>query len=73
MIVDENLETSDESGNIVISGSQCIDNIRTRLPLEFERRMLAIVRSANDSTSDIALYNKVSARPPSGLNSTYLL
>ena len=60
-IVDENLEVLDESFHRSISGSQCINMIRNRLPRNVERRMLTLVRSANDSTSDIALYNKVSA------------
>ena len=60
MVVDENLDTVDETTNesINISGSQCVDNIRQRLPEELEKRMLALVRSANDSTTDIAIYNK---------------
>ena len=60
-IVDENLEVLDESVHKSISGSLCINMIRNRLPRNVERRMLTLVRSANDSTSDIALYNKVSA------------
>ena len=59
MIVDENLDVVDDSSrSISISGSQCVDNIRNRLPKELERKMLALVRSANDSKSDIAIYNK---------------
>jgi len=33
-----------------------VENIRKRLPNELERRMLAVVRSANDSLSDISMY-----------------
>lgn len=60
MIVDENLDVVDETTNesVSFSGSQCVDNIRKRLPPELETRMLALVRSANDSTTDIQLYNK---------------
>jgi len=60
MIVDENLDVVDESKNesVFVSGSQCVDNIRKRLPVELERRMLALVRSANDSSTDIAIFNE---------------
>jgi len=58
IIVDENLDVIDESSNHeYISGSQCVDNIRQRLPSKLERRMLVLVRSANDSKSDITIYN----------------
>jgi len=59
MIVDENLDVVDESGeHSCVSGSECIDNIRKRLPAELEKRMLALVRSANDSTSDVAIFKQ---------------
>merc|ERR1719401_24420 len=59
IIADENLEVVDESGEIVSSsGSQCVHNIRNRLPEELEARVLALVRSVNDSVSDIAIYNE---------------
>lgn len=56
--VDENLDVVDESSkeHNTISGSQCVENIRRRLPLDTERRMFALIRSANDSSSDIAIY-----------------
>lgn len=59
MIVDENLdvESKDASKQESISGSRCVEHIRKRLSKEAERRVLALVRSANDSTSDISLYN----------------
>uniref|UniRef100_A0A7S2LCR7 Uncharacterized protein n=1 Tax=Skeletonema marinoi TaxID=267567 RepID=A0A7S2LCR7_9STRA len=60
MVVDENLDVVDESSGSTdesISGSVCVENIRRRLPYELERRLFALVRSANDSTSDIAIYN----------------
>ena len=59
MVVDENLDVQGEtsSESISISGSICVENIRRRLPYELERRLFALVRSANDSTSDIAIYN----------------
>jgi len=59
MVVDENLDVVDQSSGTdeSISGSVCVENIRKRLPYELERRLFALVRSANDSTSDIAIYN----------------
>lgn len=59
MVVDENLDVVDTSSgtDTSISGSVCVENIRKRLPYELERRLFALVRSANDSTSDIAIYN----------------
>ena len=58
-IVDENLDFVDDSTsrNEHISGSVCVENIRRRLPTELERRMFCLVRSANDSTNDIAVFN----------------
>jgi len=56
--VDENLDVVDESSNpSTISGSLCVQNIRERLSEEAERRIFALIRSANDSSSDIAMYN----------------
>ena len=58
IIVDENLDVVDESSmHESISGSVCVENIRKRLPYELERRVLAVVRSANDSSSDISIYS----------------
>jgi len=59
-LVDENLDIVDESTNKhdTISGSQCVENIRRRLAPGIERRMFALIRSANDSSSDIAIYSK---------------
>lgn len=59
-LVDENLDIVDEATNRhdTISGSQCVENIRRRLSPEIERRMFALIRSANDSSSDIAIYSK---------------
>ncbi|KAL3809402.1 hypothetical protein ACHAXA_004583 [Cyclostephanos tholiformis] len=58
LIVDENLEMDDgdASSHKIISGSECIKQIRTALDPEQEMRMLALVRSANDSPQDLALY-----------------
>lgn len=62
IIADENLEVDlevkdDASVHETISGSKCIKKIRNSLDPEQERRMLALVRSANDSPYDLALYN----------------
>jgi hypothetical protein len=59
LIADENLDVVDDSltTHVTISGSMCIENIRHRLRPDQERRMLALVRSANDSSRDIAIYN----------------
>lgn len=57
LIADENLEMDDDaSGHETISGSECIKQIRNALTPEQEKRMLALVRSANDSPQDLALY-----------------
>ena len=55
LIVDENLDV-DES-QITISGSQMVSKIRARLLPDQERRILALIRSANDSANDVAIYN----------------
>ncbi|KAL7493844.1 hypothetical protein ACHAWT_002670 [Skeletonema menzelii] len=58
LIADENLEVggSTISDHETISGSECIKRIRSELDVSQERRMLALVRSANDSPDDLALY-----------------
>ena len=38
------------------NSSLCVENIRKRLTPVQESRMMALVRSANDSSSDIAIY-----------------
>jgi hypothetical protein len=59
LIVDENLDvdSEDSAKHVTLSGSFCVEKIRKRLSKEAERRMLALVRSANDSSSDVSLYN----------------
>lgn len=59
LIADENLDVPSKDGmnNESVSGSHCVENIRKRLSKEAERRVLALVRSANDSSSDVSLYN----------------
>lgn len=58
-IVDENLIVSDEqtASSMRYSGSKAVSNLRSRLLPDQEKRLLALVRSANDSVSDIAIYN----------------
>ncbi len=56
-IVDENLDYGEKGDEVVImSGSRIMKDILTALPPELERRVCALVRSANDSTSDLATY-----------------
>ena len=57
LIADENLDVTDEaSRHITISGSQLVESIRSRLLPEQERDLIALIRSANDSSSDVAIY-----------------
>lgn len=57
LIADENLDIVDEAAkHTTISGSLLVENIRLRLLPEQERLLLSLVRSANDSASDIAVY-----------------
>ena len=56
-IVDENLDYGEKGEEVVIlSGSRIMKDILTALPPELERRVCALVRSANDSTSELAMY-----------------
>ena len=57
VIVDENLHLRTDGDELHVSGSLCIQSVRDRLIPEHERRMLAVVRSANDSAHDVAIYN----------------
>jgi CheY-like chemotaxis protein len=56
VIIDENLDIS-QNGRGIISGSECIQRVRQQLLPGQERRMLALIRSANDSFEDVATYN----------------
>mmetsp|Transcript_126436 Transcript_126436/g.354044 ORF Transcript_126436/g.354044 Transcript_126436/m.354044 type:complete len:962 (+) Transcript_126436:88-2973(+) len=57
VIIDENLDYGGTGEEVVImSGSKVMKDILTALPPEDERRILALIRSANDSTSDLAIY-----------------
>ena len=58
LLADENLDVMDEaSKHRTISGSQLVENIRSRLLPEQEKSLVALIRSANDSSSDVAIYN----------------
>lgn len=57
LIADENLErNADAANHDMVSGSECIKEIRNRIDSEQEQQLLALVRSANDSPKDLALY-----------------
>lgn len=58
LLADENLEFGDLSSadHGIISGSECIKQIRSILTQNEEKRILAVARSANDSPHDIAIY-----------------
>jgi hypothetical protein len=57
VIVDENLEISRAGGNQTVLGSECIVELRAALEAEgLEEKLLAVVRSANDSPEDVAVY-----------------
>lgn len=57
LIVDENLEVVDgQAVHETVSGSLCIQNIIEKLEPSEECRLLALVRSANDSSRELAIY-----------------
>ena len=58
LIVDENLDIVRTGGVDVetVSGSGLVEKLRTQLEPQDEKRVLALVRSANDSAKDIELY-----------------
>lgn len=58
VIADENLDIEEIGTNKTVSGSTCVQNLLRRLPKESEERILALIRSANDSTSEIQLYSE---------------
>jgi hypothetical protein len=60
MIVDENLDIQEElvgTKHESVSGSGAVAEMRRRLLPDQERRVLALIRSANDSASDVSIYN----------------
>ncbi len=60
-IVDENLDVHEDeiatTKEGTVSGSLCVSKIRRRLLPDQERRVLMLIRSANDSANDVAIYN----------------
>ena len=60
-IVDENLDVHEEkiatTKEGTVSGSLCVSKIRRRLLPDQERRVFMLIRSANDSANDVAIYN----------------
>jgi len=60
ILIDENLDYGIEDGgeHIALSGSVIMQGILDELEPEQERRVLALVRSANDSTADVARYTE---------------
>jgi len=56
VIADENLDIEDSMHCVTVSGSLSIQSIRRQILPEQERRLLCLVRSANDSTEDVAIY-----------------
>lgn len=57
VIVDENLDLEDDDTRLTVSGSRCIERVRELLTSDEEKRMLAVIRSANDSKEDVKLYS----------------
>ncbi|KAJ1451526.1 hypothetical protein M885DRAFT_620697 [Pelagophyceae sp. CCMP2097] len=57
IIVDENLEVPQPGGSELVLGSECIVELRAALEaLGLQGRVLAVVRSANDSPEDVCVY-----------------
>lgn len=59
LIADENLDIVDGGAcHQTVSGSLIVEKLRSELSPESEERLLALIRSANDSAEDIKLYEK---------------
>ena len=56
IIIDENLDVKGEHGVVTVSGSRCIERMREVLSPNEEAKVLALVRSANDSREETELY-----------------
>jgi len=57
VIADENLDLGGGFGHEqTISGSETVQKLREQLDEKSESRLLALIRSANDSTTDVKLY-----------------
>jgi len=57
VIVDENLDIDGDGTLLTVSGSHSVERVRKLLNSEEEARLLCLVRSANDSRDDLALYS----------------
>ena len=60
MVVDENLDVQEEqvgTKQTTVSGSGSVRDMRKRLLPGQEKGVFALIRSANDSASDVAIYN----------------
>jgi len=60
MVVDENLDVQEEhlgTKQTTVSGSGSVCEMRRRLLQGQEKNIIALIRSANDSASDVAIYN----------------
>jgi hypothetical protein len=57
VIADENLDIVDGGArHLTVSGSLCVEKLRESLDEATESRLLALIRSANDSAKDLELY-----------------
>ncbi|KAL3918874.1 MAG: hypothetical protein SGILL_004038, partial [Bacillariaceae sp.] len=57
LIADENLDVVDGGArSTTVSGSLCIEQLLKRLDSKAEGRLLALVRSANDSSTELKMY-----------------
>jgi hypothetical protein len=60
VVVDENLDfggDADQGGDpVILSGSVVMQGVLAKMPPKQEARVLVLIRSANDSADDVALY-----------------
>lgn len=58
-IIDENLDVHEDhiAREGTVSGSLCVSKLRQKLSPNQERRILTLIRSANDSADDVAIYS----------------
>jgi hypothetical protein len=61
VLVDENLDFGGDGGDqgdpVVLSGSVVMQGVLAKIPSKQESRVLVLIRSANDSADDVALYS----------------
>lgn len=57
IVADENLDVNVDGKHWTISGSEALQKIIRKIGPVLEKNVLALVRSANDSSEDIAIYN----------------